>query len=196
MGQAIQAIIFDCFGVLITDGLEAAIQQLEKTNPQARSFISSTIKQNNSGLIAPAESNRRIAEYLGISAEEWRGTVSGGEVKNHDLLQWIIDLRKQYKTAVLSNVGRGSLTRRFSEQELTELFDAIIVSAEVGLLKPDPEIYHLTADKLGVPIEACAFLDDRELYVQAAIDTGMHGIYYQTFQQARAELEALLASNS
>ena len=69
MSDSIRAIIFDCFGVIITDGLEAVVQQLEKTDSQARGFISDIIKQNNVGLITPADSSRRIAEYLGVTPE-------------------------------------------------------------------------------------------------------------------------------
>lgn len=192
MSTAIKAIIFDCFGVIITDGLEAVLQRLDKTGPQARVFISATIKENNGGLIMPEESNRRIADYLGVSVTEWINMVAVGEVRNTELLDWIVELRRNYKTALLSNVGRGSMERRFSTEELQRLFDQIVISAEVGMLKPDLPIYHLTADRLGVEPAECIFVDDREGYVAGASDAGMHGVQYQSFQQAKTVIESLL----
>lgn len=193
MSVTIRAIIFDCFGVIITDGLEAVVQQLEKTDSQARGFISGIIKQNNVGLITPEESNRHIAEYLDVPVGEWRKMVTVGEVKNADLLAWIVSLRPRYKTALLSNIGQDSLRQRFSAVELSRLFDEVIISGDVGIIKPDPQIYHLTAERLAVIPEECVFLDDRQTHVQGAISVGMHGIHYQTFRQAKAELEVLLS---
>jgi putative hydrolase of the HAD superfamily len=188
----IKAIIFDCFGVIITDGLEAVIQQLDKTVPEARAFISETIKLNNSGVIDPSESNQRIAQFLGIPVEKWTSMVYVGEVRNTDMLDWIKVLRKTYKTALLSNVGRGSLYKRFSSEELEQLFDEVVVSGEVGITKPNPDIYLLTAKRLKVSPSSCIFLDDRQTYVQAAVDTGMKGVHYQSFKQSKADINKLL----
>lgn len=192
MATDIRAIIFDCFGVIITDGLEVITERLEATDKAARAYVAETIRESNMGHIRPSEANRRIAERIGITSEEWVYLVSSGEVRNPDLVNWILSLRKHYKTALLSNVGRGGLTRRFSERELSELFDEIVISAEVGMIKPDPRIYRLAAEKLGVAPEACVFFDDHEVYAQAARDAGMHGLYYRSLPQAQADLEAIL----
>src|ERR1700730_4160543 len=110
----IKAIIFDCFGVLITDGLELFIQQIEKTKPEARQHIFDIIRQNNAGLIDPPESNRLITEYLDPTDKGWHQKVTAGEVKNTELIVWIRKLRDTFKTALLSNTGKGSLNRRFA----------------------------------------------------------------------------------
>src|SRR5579871_5030929 len=122
MGAKIQAVFFDCFGVLITDGLELINQRLAKTDPAAREFIIDTIKQNNRGLLMPAESNRLIAERLGISVDAWVDMVSTGEVKNPELLAWLPELRTRFKTGLLSNIGHGSMERRFTQDELQRYF--------------------------------------------------------------------------
>jgi HAD superfamily hydrolase (TIGR01509 family) len=192
---AIKAIIFDCFGVIITDGLEAVLQDLDRSKPEAREFISVTIRKNNSGLMTPRESNQRIADYLGMTTAAWQQMVSVGEVRNAELLDWIVALRRHYyKTALLSNVGRGSMGRRFSEAELERLFDVVVISAEVGMLKPDPDIYRLTAERLGVTPAECLFIDDRESHVRGAGAAGMHGILYQSFQQVRTAVAGLLTA--
>jgi putative hydrolase of the HAD superfamily len=65
-------------------------------------------------------------------------------------------------------------------------------SAFVGTRKPEPEIYALTLERLGLPAAACVFVDDLEPNVEAARDAGMEGIVFRDTAQAIAELEALL----
>lgn len=189
----IKAVIFDCFGVIITDGLELVVQKLEKTDSHARQYISDIIRANNLGLMEPIESNRKIADYVGVSPREWRQMVDIGEVKDERVLAWIGELRKSYKTAMLSNVGRGSMTRRFSEQELQTYFDAVIISGDLGIAKPDVAIYEHAARQLGVEVAECVFLDDREMFSRAAEQAGMQAILYQNLDQAKADFCKLFA---
>jgi putative hydrolase of the HAD superfamily len=73
-----------------------------------------------------------------------------------------------------------------------DVFEVVVDSAFVGTRKPEPEIYALTLDRLGLPAAACVFVDDLERNVEAARDTGMEGIVFRDTGQAIAELEALL----
>jgi len=189
----IKAIVFDCFGVLITDGLELLVQQLEQTQPDARKQVFDIIRQVNMGMLNPAESHRMLAEYLQVSDTEWRQKVSAGEVKNLELITWIKELRRHYKTALLSNTGKGSLARRFELAELDELFDEIVASADVGMVKPDPDIYKLTADRLQVLPEECVYFDDRPHQVEGASAIGMHAFLFTNVGQARRDLQTTLA---
>jgi putative hydrolase of the HAD superfamily len=75
---------------------------------------------------------------------------------------------------------------------IDELFEVVVDSAFVGTRKPEPEIYALTLERLGLPAGACAFVDDLEPNVEAARAAGMRGIVYRDTAQAIAELEALL----
>lgn len=87
-------------------------------------------------------------------------------------------LRPAYRTAVLSNAD-SSLPARLRDIGIHDLFDSIVCSAEVGLAKPEPRIYALAAERLGMPPSACVFVDDLESNVQAARDAGMHGVYFR-----------------
>ncbi len=73
-----------------------------------------------------------------------------------------------------------------------ELFELIVDSAFEGCRKPEPEIYALTLDRLGLPAEVCAFVDDVEVNVAAAREAGMHAIHFRDTEQAIAELDALV----
>ena len=75
---------------------------------------------------------------------------------------------------------------------IDEVFEVVVDSAFVGMRKPEPAIYALTLERLGLPAEACAFVDDLEVNVAAAQKAGMQGIVFRDTASAVAELEALL----
>ena len=75
---------------------------------------------------------------------------------------------------------------------IDEVFEVVVDSAFVGVRKPEPAIYALTLERLGLPAEACAFIDDLEVNVVAAQEAGMQGIVFRDTASAVAELEALL----
>ena len=190
----IKAIIFDCFGVVIADGLEAILLRREKEDPSLREFVKGLIRKSNRGLTTPREVHEQIGVRLGITAEQWREQIYAGETRNEPLIELIPTLRRNYKTALLSNVGKGSLKHRFSDEELKRLFDVVVASGEIGFAKPDPEIYLFTAQKLGVLPEECVFIDDRSPLAQGAAEVGMQAVLYTTFEQLQEDLKKVLGN--
>lgn len=87
-------------------------------------------------------------------------------------------LRPAYKTAVLSNAD-NVLRQWLVEFDILRLFDDVVVSAEVGMAKPQPEIYALSAERLGLRPGECVFIDDLEPNVQGARDAGMQGLNFR-----------------
>ncbi|PID30688.1 hypothetical protein CSA80_04505 [Candidatus Saccharibacteria bacterium] len=188
----IKAVIFDCFGVVITDALQEIRAKLARSDAAAAQEVRDILAANNRGLIDPQESNAKIAAILGVEAETLRAYIQAGEVRNVRLLQYIRDVKQHYKTAMLSNVARSSLERRFPDDELRVYFDEVVASAEIGYAKPDPEAYRITAERLGVAPEACVFTDDKLVFCEAAESVGMQAVLYTDFMQFRAELEQML----
>jgi putative hydrolase of the HAD superfamily len=99
-------------------------------------------------------------------------------------------LRPAYRTAILSNADR-TLRDRLRELGIHDLFDTVVSSAEEGVAKPEAEIYRRAAERLGLPPESCAFVDDYDVNVKAARALGMHGIVYRV--DRGQDLAALLA---
>jgi epoxide hydrolase-like predicted phosphatase len=93
------------------------------------------------------------------------------------------------RTALLSNTWGGA--EGHDPAELEAVFDAVVLSHEVGLRKPDPEIYALAARRLGVPPEACVVVDDLITNVTAAGAAGMRAILHQDGPATIAALEAI-----
>jgi HAD superfamily hydrolase (TIGR01509 family) len=85
------------------------------------------------------------------------------------------------------------LGRRFQLSELADLFDVVVASGDIGYAKPEAAAYEITADRLGVRLDECVFVDDREPYCEAARGVGMQAIVYRDFAQFQAELQAMLA---
>lgn len=91
------------------------------------------------------------------------------------------------RTALLSN----SWGLDYPREGWGELFDVTVISGEVGLRKPDPRIYRLAAERLGLQPRECVFVDDLHLNVRAAVDVGMVGVHHRDVEQTLLELEAV-----
>lgn len=91
------------------------------------------------------------------------------------------------RTALLSN----SWGLPYPREDWDELFDAVVISGEVGLRKPQPEIYALAASRLDVTAAECVFVDDLRPNVRGAVAAGMLGIHHVDAEHTVSELEAL-----
>lgn len=94
------------------------------------------------------------------------------------------------KTGLLSNSWGNRDSYEF--EHFDTLFDAVVISGEVGLRKPDPEIYALAARDLGVVPEQCVFVDDIAANIRGAVAAGMVGVHHSKTETTLQELEALL----
>ncbi len=119
----------------------------------------------------------------------------GGDRLDTELVDYIRALRPRYRTALLSNAW-SDLRQILQERwRVVDAFDEVIISAEVGLMKPDPRIYQLAVTRLGVTPAEAVFIDDFPLNVRAAQESGLHAIRFRSAAQARAELEQLLVNH-
>jgi putative hydrolase of the HAD superfamily len=74
---------------------------------------------------------------------------------------------------------------------LADLADHVVSSARVGVAKPDPLIYEIAAERAGVAVHRCLFVDDRQENVDAAVSLGMTGVHYREPADLRAVLDLL-----
>lgn len=190
----IKAIIFDCFGVLVGSGFKETYRQAGGDPDKDAVFIRDLLVATSSGLIGWQEMGQRVALKLNISIEEWHDVVTRAERPNEGLLDYIKSLKISYKVGILSNASVGTLQRKFNPDQL-DLFDGCVVSAEVGMIKPNKDIYLLAAEKMGAEPEECVFVDDSQGHSEGARRAGMQAIWYQNFTQFKNELETLLAKN-
>ncbi len=111
---------------------------------------------------------------------------------NQELADYFSRLRPCYKTGILSNSFVGAREREQAAYRFAEMCDVIVYSHEEGYLKPDPRIYRIVCDRLGVAPEAAVLLDDVQANVDGARAVGMRAVTFATNDQAIAEIQALL----
>jgi putative hydrolase of the HAD superfamily len=112
------------------------------------------------------------------------------EALNGRMVRLARRLHRRYSTALLSN-ATPFLDRLLSDNGLTGLFDVVINSARVGLRKPDPEIYVLTLNQMGLPAEACLFVDDKERNTNVAQALGMQVVVFRSAAHLRRRLSQM-----
>ena len=194
------ALVFDVGGVLIDwnprhlyrklfDGNEGAMERFlaEVCTPawnarqdEGRSFGE-----------AVAELSARFPEYCDLIAAyhlRWEEMVPAaiGET---------IDLVRELKSAgtplyALTNFSTEKFPLVRQRFDVFELFDGIVVSGEIGLIKPNPAIYRQLLDRYGLDASACIFIDDLPANVEAARSIGMRGIRFSSAGLLRRELRA------
>jgi len=115
---------------------------------------------------------------------------------NTPIVEWLARTKAEcgVRLALLTNNVREwePRWRAMLPAEPDELFDVVVDSSRVGLRKPDPRIYELTLERLGLPARACVFVDDLEPNIAAAAALGLHTVWFQDTEQAIAELDAAL----
>ncbi|MDP9397526.1 MAG: HAD family phosphatase [Actinomycetota bacterium] len=95
--------------------------------------------------------------------------------------------RAGLRTALLSN----SWGNEYPREGWQDMFDVVVISGEVGMRKPDPDIFEYTVGKLGLRARECVFVDDLPSNVAAATALGIVGVHHRSYAQTAAELEAL-----
>ncbi len=136
-----------------------------------------------------------VAEELGLDAETlaqlerdfWRG-----DQVDETLAGFLRSLRGDYITGLLSNAWPNARQRFTEEFGLADAVDVMIISAEVGVCKPDPRIYEMALERVGVAAETVIFLDDLIENVIAAKALGICALHYQTTPRAMAAITRLL----
>jgi len=111
---------------------------------------------------------------------EFRRDFWAGDRLDGDLVALIRSLHPRVKTALLSNFST-QLRQLLTQHELIDAFDVIVISGKEGILKPDAHIYHLAAERLGVPVADCLFVDDFEENVAGAKAAGMQALRFVSF---------------
>ncbi len=114
-----------------------------------------------------------------------------GDILDRELLDFTHSLRPQYKIGLISNAW-SDLRDYIVRQGFDDAFDAMVISAEVGVVKPEARIYRVALEKLGVAPEEAVFLDDFFENVEGAQQVGMHAIHFREPDQALTELKQLL----
>jgi putative hydrolase of the HAD superfamily len=110
---------------------------------------------------------------------------------NREMIELMRDLKASgLKMAMLTNNVREWEPLWRSMLPVDEIFEEIVDSAFVGCRKPEARIYELTLERIGMPAEACLFIDDLQPNIQGAEAAGMSAVHFRDNEQAIAEIRA------
>lgn len=189
----IKAIIFDCFGVLTADTWhEFTVSLPQDQAEEARSLN----RAYDSGHISLQEFLKGVEDVTGRKPQLVEEMLDHETSKNVALLKYIASLKENYKIGLLSNIGTNWIRESFLTKEEQALFNNIVLSYEVGMTKPDPQIFELACRRLGVEPEETIMIDDIERNCMAASELGMKSVLYKDLSSLKPQLESLLADSN
>lgn len=174
--SGVKVIIFDWGGVISSEvlwnWLKKNIPNLESKKDYFQNLIDAENKGGNpDGLVAMlAKETDKAAEMVAIE-------LNLEQVVHADMVLLIRALKKKYKIGLLSNAN-SHLREVISKNNLDDLFDHILISAEHNLIKPDPAIFKKMLNMFGVKPEEAVFVDDRKKNTDAASALGMQAILF------------------
>jgi epoxide hydrolase-like predicted phosphatase len=201
--MTIRAVYFDLGGVIVRTEFQAPRQHLaERLGTEYEGllrlvFESETSRQASLGLISEDEHWAAVIRRLHLPESQTqvvRDEFFAGDITDIALLDFMRGLRRKYKVGLISNAWSG-LRPWIVSRKFEDAFDALTISAEVGVMKPDARIYQIALEKLGVVPTEAVLLDDFPENVAGARVVGMQAIHFTQPERALKELKRLLANH-
>lgn len=169
---------------------------LEKPYETVRAvYFSDMNDQSDLGKFSQAQFEENVIRMLDLEPEKietLRRVHEEQTFLDDVMMEKVQALRDNYKIGLLSNYTDGLRKRIEHEWKIGDLFDAIIISSEVGVIKPDSAIFKIILDELGARPHEAVLIDDRIKNIHGAQDVGMHAIFYQDREQTLSSLDSLL----
>ena len=195
-----RALLVDYGGVLTTDiwssfsafcrerGLDPeAAKKLFRESPDAMAEL----RRLERGEVEPAVFEKRFAELLGTEPDGLVEGLFAGLGPDEAMIEAV---RRAGRAGIPTGLVSNSWVMGHYSDELRELFDAVVISGEVGMHKPEPEIFNLAAERVGRPPEDCVFVDDLRENCAGAERVGMTAVLHRGSAATVARLEELLGA--
>ena len=201
--MTIRAVYFDLGGVILRTEFQAPRQHLaERLGMEYEDiarivFEGETSQQASIGRITEAEHWAAILRRLHLPVTELqavRDEFFAGDILDRNLLDFMRGLKQTVKVGLISNAWSG-LRPWIISNKFDDAFDVMIISAEVGVMKPDPRIYQVALEQLDMAPAEAVFLDDFIRNVEGARAAGMQAIHFTQPEQALSELKQLLTNS-
>ena len=198
--MTIRDVFFDLGGVIVRTEYQAPREHLaERLNITYEDlnrivFESDSSRQASIGALTTEAHWQAVSRRLGLPGSEAnaiRQEFFAGDVIDLELINFIRSLRPLRKTGVISNAW-PDMRQYVTAQRFDDAFDELVISAEVGIMKPEPRIYELALEKLGVTASEAVFVDDTPPNVEGARSLGMHTVLFKDPARAIRDLKELL----
>lgn len=195
-----RAVFFDLGGVIRRTEFQAPREHLaDRLNMEVENLVrlvfnTETSRKASLGMISADEHWSAVIRKLNRPASEAsaiRDEFFAGDVTDLALLNFLRSLRPRFKTGLLSNAW-GDLREWIVSQKFDDAFDCMTISSEMGVMKPDPEIYHLALKQAGVAPGEAVFVDDFLENVEGARAVGMAAVHFRSPGLAVKAVQSLL----
>jgi len=196
----IKAIIWDIGGVIARTEDKAPREELAAELGVTRDklnylfFSGPQGTRTQKGEISRNELMRSIRDELKLSPDGYpdlEDRFFAGDRVDYELVDFIRDLKTRYKIGIISNAW-PEVADVLETWEIADAFDFVVGSGDVGVMKPDPKIYHLALDGLGVRPEEAVFVDDFIENIEGARNLGIHAIHFKNPAQVIADINTIL----
>ncbi|RIK29151.1 MAG: hypothetical protein DCC56_13690 [Anaerolineae bacterium] len=203
--MTIRAVFFDFGGVIVRTEHQAPRQGLAEQFRMDYEDIEKLVfgggangsaARASVGEITEEQHWLNVMKALKLPASEVqrvRDEFFGGDVIDRSLLEFLRSLKPKYKVGLISNAWDG-LRAYIEKEKFADVFDEMIISAEVGVAKPAEKIYRIALEKLQVKPKEAVFVDDFIENIEACEKIGMKGIHFTDVDSALNQLKKLLVS--
>ena len=198
--MSIRAVFFDLGGVILRTEYQTPRQHLaEKLGMEYDDLVKVVFDSESGykasiGAITPDEHWASVTKRLKRPASEMealRHEFFAGDIIDRTLLEFLRSLRGTYKTGLISNAW-GDLRDYIVREKFDDAFDHMIISAEVGAVKPDAKIFKIALEQAGVQAHEAVLVDDFAVNIEGCEKVGMQGIYFEDAESTLLQLKELL----
>ncbi|MBT7458526.1 MAG: HAD family phosphatase [Flavobacteriaceae bacterium] len=198
----IKNIVFDLGGVLIDWNPEYVFLKEFRGDREKMNWFFNTIctsswnEEQDAGYSIEKATNERVAMFpkherlIRMYYGEWEQMLGFEHTETVEILRRLHD-SKEHSIYSLTNWSNETFPVALKKFPFLSWFKGILVSGDVGLKKPDPEIYKLLLDRYGLEANTCVFIDDRTENVKAASALGFSGIVFKNHTQLSKDLKKL-----
>jgi len=195
----VEAVIFDLGNVLLPFDWDIAVDKFCARTGRLRRELDNYMvtmpfpNQLSLGHMTKEEFFRIVAHDFGFDGdyEEFAQIWSDIFTSDEEMINLAALLKGRYRRFALSNTNPIHMDFIFARYPFIHTFDGLILSHEVGLMKPDHRIYELTLEQFGLKASDVVFIDDILVNVEAAEAVGLRGIHHRDARRTREELTKL-----
>ena len=196
----IKAVFFDLGGVIVRTEYQAPRQHLaERLGMEYEDIVKIVFESPSSakasvGEISTEEHWAEVTKRLRRPESETqtiRDEFFGGDIIDRELVDFLRSLRPRYFVGLISNAW-PDLRDYIIKQQFDDAFDHMVISAEVGVMKPEAKIYKIALEQAGVSPDEAVFVDDFIQNIEGCEELGMRGIHFLNPEQALDELKQIL----
>jgi epoxide hydrolase-like predicted phosphatase len=188
-GGVLTTNVFDSFKAFCRD--EGMPEDTVKNMFRERGEGLALLRRLEKGELTAEEFSEQFAPLLGVSPDNLVERLFGGIRPDEPMVDAVRHARAAgIRTGLISNSWGDGIA--YEPALMEELFDAVVISGDVGLHKPEPEIFYLGAERIGIAPEECVFVDDLRENCAGAEAVGMKAILHRGAGGTLPQLEELL----